>query len=134
MLIKFVAGVGALLAGLAMAAAFSARSSCCSVQFSHCDQQLGSLSQNLENYKLIGGVFPSEAQGLEVLISEPPDEPLPRRWTQTLDSDKSLFDPWGTKFQYYYPGKLISELPEIISAGPDKTFGTEDDLSSQDAL
>ncbi|YCM44994.1 type II secretion system protein GspG [Verrucomicrobiaceae bacterium 227] len=103
-----------------------------SAEISTCDQSLGSLATNLENYKNIGGHYPSQSQGLEALITKPSTAPRPRRWTQTLDSDKSLYDPWGTKLEYHYPGKQDPTRPEIISAGPDKVFGGEDDQSSQD--
>lgn len=132
-LIKFVAGVGALVAGVALTAALLPKGRGHS-SISVCDQTLGVLTTDLENYKNIGGSDPSQAQGLEALIVEPIEEPLPRRWTQTLDGDQSLLDPWGTKFQYFYPGTQKEEQPEIVSAGPDKTFGTDDNESNQDGL
>lgn len=40
-----------------------------------------------------------------------------------------LYDPWGTPLNYIYvPGDTF---PELVSAGPDKTFGTADDISSK---
>jgi prepilin-type N-terminal cleavage/methylation domain-containing protein len=40
-----------------------------------------------------------------------------------------IYDPWGTAFDYrYVPG---DNFPELISAGPDKVFGTADDISSR---
>lgn len=134
-LIKFVAGlgVGALVAGVTLTAALSPKGRDYS-SISVCDQTLGSLTTSLESYKNVGGSYPSQNQGLEALIVEPAEAPLPHRWTQTLDGDRSLLDPWGTKFQYFYPGTQKEEQPEIISAGPDKTFGTDDDQSNQDGL
>jgi type II secretory pathway pseudopilin PulG len=42
---------------------------------------------------------------------------------------QSLRDPWGTVMDYVYaPGNTF---PELISAGPDRLFGTGDDLSSK---
>jgi prepilin-type N-terminal cleavage/methylation domain-containing protein len=47
-----------------------------------------------------------------------------------------LRDPWGTEFDYVYvyddkfPERSDS-FPELISAGPDKGFGTADDISSK---
>jgi prepilin-type N-terminal cleavage/methylation domain-containing protein len=38
-------------------------------------------------------------------------------------------DPWGTAIDYRY--KDGDTFPELISAGPDKTFGTPDDISSR---
>jgi hypothetical protein len=50
---------------------------------------------------------------------------------QALDDEEALFDPWDTKYKYEYPGSKDPSRPEIISAGPDKQFGSEDDMSSQ---
>jgi prepilin-type N-terminal cleavage/methylation domain-containing protein len=42
---------------------------------------------------------------------------------------QSLRDPWGTVLDYVYtPGNACAEL---ISAGPDRQFGTGDDLTSK---
>lgn len=37
-------------------------------------------------------------------------------------------DPWGTVLDYRFGPD--DDFPEFISAGPDKAFGTEDDISS----
>lgn len=40
-----------------------------------------------------------------------------------------IYDPWGMPLDYRYkPGE---NFPVMISAGPDKTFGTADDISSK---
>ncbi len=45
------------------------------------------------------------------------------------DTPAEIYDPWGTVLDYrYVPG---DNFPEIISAGPDKTFGTTDDISNR---
>ncbi len=47
----------------------------------------------------------------------------------TADSPSEIYDPWGTVLDYrYVPG---DNFPELISAGPDKIFGTADDISSR---
>jgi type II secretory pathway pseudopilin PulG len=38
-------------------------------------------------------------------------------------------DAWGTVLDYRYGPN--DDLPELISAGPDRRFGTEDDISSR---
>lgn len=96
------------------------------------EQDMKSFLTNLEQYKSIGGTYPSTQQGLEALHEEPTDAPRPRRWIRTIDNEKGLFDPWDTKYKYQYPGSQDETAPEIISAGPDKKFGTSDDMSSQD--
>jgi type II secretory pathway pseudopilin PulG len=40
-----------------------------------------------------------------------------------------IYDPWGTPLDYRYV--LGDNFPELISAGPDKIFGTADDMSSR---
>jgi general secretion pathway protein G len=47
----------------------------------------------------------------------------------TADSYR-VVDPWGTPIDYRY--KDGDAFPVLISAGPDKTWGTGDDISSRD--
>tara|TARA_B110000003_G_scaffold191946_1_gene190722 strand:+ start:730 stop:1218 length:489 start_codon:yes stop_codon:yes gene_type:complete len=82
-------------------------------------------------FKNIGGNYPSNSQGLEALAKRPRSSPRPRDWVQAMDGEEFLFDPWDTKYKYEYSGSYDSSRPEIISAGPDKQFGSEDDMSSQ---
>jgi general secretion pathway protein G len=96
------------------------------------DQDMRSFESNLEQYKNIGGVYPSTSQGLEAFLKKPTDSPRPRRWIQTLKDEEALLDPWDTKYKYQYPGSKDPSRPEIISAGPDKSFGGDDDQSNQD--
>ncbi len=42
---------------------------------------------------------------------------------------QSLRDPWGTVLDYVYAPD--NTFPELISAGPDRQFGTGDDISSK---
>jgi len=43
-----------------------------------------------------------------------------------------IYDPWGTVLDYVYtPGSKGDTFPELISAGPDRKFGTGDDFSSK---
>ena len=49
--------------------------------------------------------------------------------TGTIPPIPEIYDPWGTVLDYtYVPG---DNFPELISAGPDKIFGTADDISSR---
>ena len=51
---------------------------------------------------------------------------------ETADSSE-LRDPWGTllDYVYEYAGGKGDTFPELISAGPDRQFGTADDISSK---
>lgn len=47
----------------------------------------------------------------------------------TAGTSVEIYDPWGMPLDYRYkPGE---NFPVIISAGPDKTFGTPDDIRSK---
>lgn len=47
----------------------------------------------------------------------------------TIDTPQEIYDPWGTVLDYaYVPGE---NFPELVSAGPDKLFGTADDISNK---
>lgn len=48
----------------------------------------------------------------------------------SLGEPVRLYDLWGTPLDYVYVGK--ESFPAFISAGPDKTFGTEDDINSRE--
>ena len=47
----------------------------------------------------------------------------------TVDTPPELYDPWGTVMDYIYVPR--DNFPELISAGPDKIFGTADDISNK---
>jgi type II secretory pathway pseudopilin PulG len=42
-----------------------------------------------------------------------------------------MYDPWGTALNYIYNPSGGDSFPEVVSAGPDKQFGTADDVSSK---
>ncbi len=46
-----------------------------------------------------------------------------------LGTSVEIYDPWGMPMDYRY--SLGENFPVMVSAGPDKTFGTADDVSSK---
>ncbi|OHB61176.1 MAG: hypothetical protein A2167_04935 [Planctomycetes bacterium RBG_13_46_10] len=46
-----------------------------------------------------------------------------------VDTSPEIYDPWGTVLDYIYVKG--DTFPKLISAGPDKVFGTADDISSK---
>jgi prepilin-type N-terminal cleavage/methylation domain-containing protein len=47
----------------------------------------------------------------------------------TAETPAEIYDPWGMPLDYrYVPG---DNFPELVSAGPDKMFGTADDISNR---
>ena len=51
---------------------------------------------------------------------------LPRR--NELNANREFVDGWGTPLRFVFKGK---DDARIISAGPDKIFGTPDDITNQ---
>jgi prepilin-type N-terminal cleavage/methylation domain-containing protein len=45
------------------------------------------------------------------------------------DTLAEIYDPWGTVLDYRYVAG--DNFPDLISAGPDKIFGTADDISNR---
>ena len=81
-------------------------------------------------YRHRAGHYPSEAQGLEALVTMPTTDPKPRSWGAAFTSLPK--DGWDREFVYKYPEMLSNKggVPKIISKGPDGVLGTPDDLSS----
>lgn len=55
-------------------------------------------------------------------LYSPPGVPL-------TQSSLELYDPWGTAIDYQYAAG--NNFPRLTSAGPDKKFGTTDDISNK---
>ena len=76
------------------------------------------------------GVYPSTEEKFHSLMSQEASEPRPEYWSDTFE--RFPVDPWGTPYRYHFSGIQNPVEPEVISAGPDGKFTTEDDLSNQD--
>jgi prepilin-type N-terminal cleavage/methylation domain-containing protein len=105
----------------------------------------------LEEYKEFQGVFPeqpvkdftSAAAHSEYLYGELYSIPDCRKILEKIsgslikhDFDTGLippvpeiYDPWGTALDYSYV--TGENFPELVSAGPDKIFGTADDITNK---
>ena len=84
----------------------------------------------LREYRMLGGTYPSQAQGLQALVTKPSVAPVPKRYSSLYD--ELPIDPWGKELKYIFPGSKDASTPEVISAGPDGQYDTDDDIGSQD--
>ena len=64
------------------------------------------------------------------------DEDEASKWRYGHMSTKPIpEDRWGTAWRYVAPSELVEGMPyDIVSAGPDREFDTEDDLHNHMAL
>ena len=68
-------------------------------------QDVSSLENAFELYKLDNGFYPTTEQGLKALVTKPSSQPIPSNW-QTGGYVKQLpADPWGHPYHYLSPGK-----------------------------
>ena len=94
------------------------------------DADFNAIGSSINAYRLNAGHYPSTEQGLKALMEQPFSDPLPRRWTKI--ADRIPTDPWNTDYRYRLLPEDDSRGFELLSAGRDGQFGTEDDLSSLD--
>ena len=66
-------------------------------------QDVLSIQNALDLYKLDNGIYPSTDQGLKALVEKPTSNPIPNDWKQYLKSVPK--DPWGREYLYLNPGQ-----------------------------
>lgn len=86
-------------------------------------QDVRTLDQALEIYKLQNGFYPSTEQGLEALVRRPSGHPEPRSWKPGGYVKSLPKDPWGAPYQYLNPG--TRGTIDVYSLGADGQLGGE---------
>ena len=94
------------------------------------DQDFNSIGSAIKSYRNLAGNYPTQQQGIKALVEKPASTPVPRRWSQSMESMPK--DPWNNDYGYKFPGTRNKAEFELVSMGPDGQAGTADDLSSQD--
>lgn len=87
------------------------------------------IEQALKLYQLDhGGSYPTTAEGLQVLVSAPSNDP---KWKGPYLEELPK-DAWGKPFQYQYPPQhnTAAKKPDIWSSGLDQSNNTGDDISN----
>ena len=88
--------------------------------------QIELLGAALDQYRLDIGTYPTTAQGLEALQSNP-NAP---RWNGPYLRKAVPRDPWDNPYKYDPKGKKNQNGYDIWSMGPDGQDGTEDDIGN----
>lgn len=83
--------------------------------------QIQQLGLTLDLYRLDVGRYPTEEQGLEAMLTRPPDA---ERWNGPyLRKQEMLLDPWGNPFAYRIPGEHGEY--DLLTLGADESEGGE---------
>ncbi|MFO0874397.1 MAG: type II secretion system major pseudopilin GspG [Phycisphaerales bacterium] len=95
--------------------------------------QIQGFDRAIEAFKLDMKRLPSEDEGLAVLWSKEKieNEEDRAKWQGPYLKEAKLKDTWGNDWIYRAPSQLRPGKPyDIVSAGPDKQEGTEDDITN----
>ncbi len=92
---------------------------------------IAKLVGDLGQYELVNKRPPSTEQGLRALVERPSGDPIPRMWSQIETKLES--DPWGTEYQYVYPGKHNPKGFDVYSCGPSRKAGDPDNIGNWDS-
>jgi general secretion pathway protein G len=69
------------------------------------DAQVKMLKSALETMRLDLGRFPTNDEGLNLLVTAPADPALKAKWSGPYLEGKLPLDPWGNPYQYSVPGR-----------------------------
>lgn len=86
--------------------------------------QINALEQALDQYRLDVGHYPGTEDGLNALFTKPSSE---ARWDGPYLKKSVPADPWGTPYQYKYPGEHGEY--DIFSLGKDGQPGGSDAMA-----
>ncbi|MFN7504454.1 MAG: type II secretion system major pseudopilin GspG, partial [Limnobacter sp.] len=86
-------------------------------------QDIASVMQALNLYRLDNSRYPTTEQGLQALVSPPTTEPVPRNYKQGGYLSRLPVDPWGNSYQFLSPG--INGEVDVMSFGADGKAGGE---------
>jgi general secretion pathway protein G len=98
--------------------------------------QIDQISAALEQFRLDMRRYPTEDEGLRALWTDEAleDEPERAKWRPYL-RDPIRRDAWGSEWVYRYPSEIRGEgFFDLISPGPDREEGTDDDITNWDRL
>ena len=104
------------------------RNTCTGTRESRALADFSAIESALTMYEAKALRLPTTEQGLRALVEKPTVGPIPRSCGRQMD--KVPHDPWGTEYGYrQIAGNREFGRFLLISAGPDRQFDTEDDLT-----
>ena len=86
---------------------------------------MSNIESGIEMFMLNCGRYPTDDEGLLVLI-EPPDD-VEEKWTGPYIKKSQLKDPWDSDYMYIEEGAINIGSYDLVSFGADGAEGGEDD-------
>ncbi len=86
-------------------------------------QDIATITQALNLYRLDNQRYPTTEQGLAALVKKPTIAPVPTNWKSEGYLDRVPKDPWGTPYQYLQPG--VHGTIDVFSFSADRAAGGE---------
>lgn len=86
------------------------------------------LESALDMYRLRNGFYPTTEQGMQALVTAPTSLPVPRAFPDGGFIRRLPKDPWDEDYILISPGQ-VGRI-DILTKGPDRTAGTEDDIGN----
>jgi general secretion pathway protein G len=90
-------------------------------------EEIEELVTSLMSFRRDVGRYPTKAEGLTALFTEPRTMGL-QNWNGPYLAQ--TYDPWGRMFHYRVPSLKDPDFVDVWSAGPDGRSGTGDDVGS----
>ena len=84
-------------------------------------QDIGTIMQAMNLYRLDNGRYPTQDQGLQALAQKPTTDPVPGNWKAGGYLERLPNDPWGNPYQYLDPG--AHGQIDVFSFGADGKAG-----------
>lgn len=99
--------------------------------------QFDQIGEAMKRFNLDLRRYPNEEEGLAALWDQEvlEDEQAMNNWRGPYLDSPINEDMWGTELEYRFPSEERGEGHyDVVSAGPDREFGTEDDITNHDRL
>ena len=81
------------------------------------------IESSLQQFAIDCGRMPTDDEGLEALLTPPPE--LEEKWAGKYLKDSLIIDPWDNPYQYYSDGRVNVGSYDIVSLGADGKEGGE---------
>jgi hypothetical protein len=104
-----------------------------------CGTLISPLAMSYNRYRCRGGVVAGKQIVVNVVVAtehwalDHPERPCPENIQELVAAEylmKTPHDPWGEELRYRCPGRSSEDPADVSSSGPDRTYGTDDDIHS----